>query len=132
MDKKQTKGKEPKRRQKNKTNSFTYQESHKNTKLKAMMYIQKTWCRPMQALFMHPQARLCELWVYRFRGSCLPGILYPLWLLILHGRGLIETFSLGLRVPRTTILCIVSGGGSGYLFQSSVGIRFFWWWIYRV
>lgn len=92
----------------------------KNTKLKAVRYTQKTWCRPMQGSLQvaTPASvsshELCSSW---FRGFCSPGVLYPLWLLDFftsfftglrgaspwapRGRSLMEISHLRLYIPRS-------------------------------
>lgn len=48
-------------------------ESYENTKLEAIIYTQKTWCRPMHAALVSVSSY--ELWSCWFRGACFLGVL---------------------------------------------------------
>lgn len=64
------------------THHSNIQEFHKATKLKAIIYTLRTWCRPMQALCCC--FSLCEyIWAMLswFRGTCSPDVFHSLWLL---------------------------------------------------
>lgn len=51
----QTEGKEPK----NQRHVPSYmQESHESTKLEVIIYTQRAWCRPVQALCLWPQVSM--------------------------------------------------------------------------
>lgn len=105
------------------------QESHKNTKLEAIMYTQRIWCRPCQrcacslSVWLHMSFALANL-----EGLVLVSLLCPICLpqsffLLLYrvtwtprGRDLIESWMFqGLTV------CLVSGCGSLNLFSSTAG-----------
>lgn len=46
--------------QESETYSFTTQESHKNISLEAVIYMQRTWCRPCRMLQYLSSYKLCS------------------------------------------------------------------------
>lgn len=125
---KQTERKEAKRWHESRRPAHLYtQESRKNTKLEAIIYTQRIWCRPAQA----PCLLLLSLWVYVFwscwfRGPCFLGILHLLVCRLFYEvppspEDLMKMSHSSLSVPRSLPLCILSGCGSLYLFPSTAG-----------
>ena len=140
---KQTEEKGPKRRPKDqRLNHSHIQESHKNTKLEAIMYTQRTWYRSVQALCLLLSP---SLWIHMsfyhadlecFISWCLPSPLalrlflppFSQGLLSLEGRDLMETSHLWLSVLRALSVCKVWLRVSVFV-PTCHRKKLLWWWL---